>query len=144
MFNVSFCDIKQIWFYISRNKRNLLDDLLDAWKDPLAITKRVKSKPFLNWKPVPKVVVILDGVIRKGTTANASFNMYRILKLQTTLPCLENSNISFSCSLLIHILQKINFVFVTEAMVFCFLCPAHYIFFVKSTKIPSYEMGWKA
>ena len=64
-------------------------NLLDAWKYPFAMTNRVKSNPLLNWKPCPNVVVIVEGRIRKGTTANASFNIYRILKLQLILPFLK-------------------------------------------------------
>ena len=61
---------------------------------------------------------MFDGLILKGTATKASLRTYRILKLQTTLPCLENNNISFRCSLLTLILQKISFVFVNEGMVF--------------------------
>ena len=70
-------------------KENFFNYLLDAWKDPLAMTNRVNNNPFLNWNPCPSVFVIFDGFILKGTTAKASLRMYRILKLQFILPLLK-------------------------------------------------------
>ena len=63
--------------------------LLVALNDPRAITNLWNKIPFLNWNPCPNVTVMFDGLILKGTATKASLRTYRILKLQTTLPCLE-------------------------------------------------------
>ena len=64
-------------------------DILEALKDPLAMTKRWKRMPFWNWNPRFKVTEMFDGLMLNGIATKASFKMYLILKLQTTLPCLE-------------------------------------------------------
>ena len=80
---------KSINIYVSCNLKVIFSYLLDAWKDPLAMTNRVNNNPFLNWNPCPSVFVIFEGFILKGTTAKASLRMYRILKLQFILPLLK-------------------------------------------------------
>ena len=61
-------------------------DSLDALNDPVATTNRWNRIPLWNWKLWPSVLVMVEGVMVKGTTAKASFKMYLILKLHTTLP----------------------------------------------------------
>lgn len=53
------------------------------------MTKRWNKMPFWNWNPRFKVTEMFDGLMLNGIATKASFKMYLILKLQTTLPCLE-------------------------------------------------------
>ena len=47
---------------------------LEATKEPLAMTNLWKRTPLRNWKVLSRAPVTLDGLIRNGTAANASFS----------------------------------------------------------------------
>ena len=53
------------------------------------MTNRWNKMPFLNSNPRFRLTVMFDGFILNGMATKASFRIYLILKLQTTLPCLK-------------------------------------------------------
>ena len=77
--------ISEILWYIRIAK----EVVLDALNDPRAMTNLWNKMPFLNSNPRFRLTVMFDGLILNGMATKASFRIYLILKLHTTLPCLK-------------------------------------------------------